>query len=603
MKLLEILLLYTTDKLKSLADFCGCSNLRRRDDLISCLFRTLTDPELLRQLWRQLDDLSQKAVTAAYHNGGELDATAFVAQYGSLPPRHRKSNWTWQAKPIRLDLFLYDPGNRHAFYIYDDAEQYHLAIPTDLMPLLADIVPPPERFRLEGIGQAPATVQVSRRVRGRLATMVRSVELIQAEVEQPGWHDLMAYLRLVDEGQIKVKAASGQATAASIRRINENLLRGDFFPLSGNYRAAETIRPFGLDVFARQGGLVVRRSARLELSESGQRFYRAHRPDLLLAAFKRWVEEGAFDELERISGLRRQRSAKTHLNHPARRREAIVEALAWSPVGEWVNIEDFYRAIKIWGFDFAVETGQDTNLQTEDGSPIYERAAYWSLVKCPYINVVLWEYLGTIGALDLLYTYPQDAPPRDYYYDPGQLSRYDGLRFVRVNNLGAYLFGQADRYAPAYPHERPLLVIGSDLEVAITEPEQFTSNARSLLEQMALPLTKNSYRLDRTRLLSALEAGYDLECLVDFLHRRHVGPVPGEVLPWLEEVRQRIGAFQQAGPARLIRTRSAEQANLALADPVLGRFCRRVEDRLLVIPANKEQSFRARLKELGYPLL
>jgi hypothetical protein len=40
-----------------------------------------------------------------------------------------------------------------------------------------------------------------------------------------------------------------------------------------------------------------------------------------------------------------------------------------------------------------------------------------------------------------------------------------------------------------------------------------------------------------------------------------------------------------------------------MADPILQKFCHRIDRRTLVIPANKENAFRSRLKELEYVLL
>jgi hypothetical protein len=60
-----------------------------------------------------------------------------------------------------------------------------------------------------------------------------------------------------------------------------------------------------------------------------------------------------------------------------------------------------------------------------------------SVIRELYTNAVLWEYLGSIGALDLLY-----LPPEVVEYD----SLYEGLIFFRINPLGAYLFGQAGEY-------------------------------------------------------------------------------------------------------------------------------------------------------------
>ncbi|GAB4411846.1 MAG: hypothetical protein Fur0044_06060 [Anaerolineae bacterium] len=589
MELSEILYQQTNDTLKRLAGLCGCSKQTRKDDLVRCIHKVVMTPDSLRRLWDKLDDLSKKAVASAYHNGGEFNATAFVAQYGSLPERPQ-SRWSWQAQPILLDLFLYTPTPYHAFNVYNPI------LPSDLLPLLENLVPPPDKFQVSGVSQAPKTTP------GRFH---RLAELICAETEQAGLHDLVAYLRLVNEGKISTDNTSGRATLAGIKQIVANLLQGDFLPLFDKYRANQTIRPFGLDVFARESGLVkMGRIRGLQLSPLGQKFYQTQDVESLLEAFESWTREGSFDELSRISALKGQKSRSTLFTPPASRREPIIEALSWCPVGVWIDLEDFFRAIKIWRFDFAVEKTGYSSLYVghKEYGALYSDT-YWPVVKGSYIKVILMEYLGSIGALDLLYTRPEEAksavssPYSDEIFSP-----YDGLKYFRINPLGAYLLGQAGEYIPSRPLAASLFTVSADLVVTVTHPANLTPNNRRDLELLAVPLGNGSYRLDTQRLLTSLEEGQELTHLADFLSQRNTGPLPPPVLAWLERINQNSQAFNRGEPALFIKANSAELLELALSDPVLGKICRAIDKKTLVIPANKEKAVRARLKELEYIL-
>ncbi|HEV8044644.1 MAG TPA: hypothetical protein VGP38_05645, partial [Rubrobacter sp.] len=115
----------------------------RKEFLIRYIVEHLTRPGSLEELWESLDPLSQKAVAAAYHNDGKLDKGAFVARYGRLPGR--KSNgllYSYRRKLIPLDLFIYRDE-----------------LPRELMPLLASLMPPPEKFRLQGLTKAPEEIK------------------------------------------------------------------------------------------------------------------------------------------------------------------------------------------------------------------------------------------------------------------------------------------------------------------------------------------------------------------------------------------------------------------------------------------------------------
>jgi len=95
------------------------------------------------------------------------------------------------------------------------------------MPLLEALVPPPDKFQLEGRRDAPKTVM------GRYR---KAVELVRAETEQAGLHDLTAYLRLVNEGKISSDYSSGR------RPLRYQTYRGEF--VAGGFLALpEKYRP------------------------------------------------------------------------------------------------------------------------------------------------------------------------------------------------------------------------------------------------------------------------------------------------------------------------------------------------------------------------
>jgi hypothetical protein len=582
MKLFELLYDKNNHQLKSLAKYCGCRSLNRKEELVRCIQQALLNPDLLRQVWQQLDELSQKAVAAAYHNEGEFDPSAFAAQYGALPGRVKGGLMFGSPPPLPLDLFLYQN-----------------TLPSDLIPLLARLVPPPDKYQISGTLHPPQEVVG----RGR-----HKAQLIKAETEQAGLHDLRAYLRLAGQGELGVSSTSENLTLAGVKKFTDNLLLGDFLPLAENYRANQTIRPVGLSIFAREAGLTAYNGrSGLHLTKAGQQFYQTQSPELLLEAFETWSQKGSFDELSRISGLSGLKSPQTRLTRPATRREAVIEALSWCPVNVWIDLQDFYRALKIWHFDFEVETSHFSNLYI--GSKEYG-ALYgepYAIVKELYVNVVLWEYLGSIGALDLLYTPPEEANlvarySGFMYIEEPYLSLYDGLRYFRVNDLGAYLFGQAGEYRPAAPLQAGLFTISPELDLSLTRLGDLTPNDEHLLNLLAVPLGQGRYRLETQLLLSAVETGHDWAELADFLSSRHHGPLPPAVTSWLARLQAKSRAFKNGGPALLVKVDDETLLEMVLADPTLQKLCSPLDRRTLVVPESKEKAFRSRLRELEYIL-
>lgn len=604
MSLQQFLLGYNSDTLAEFIKLCAAhvpvdKRPTRKDQRAQFLAETLADPARLQRLWQALDDRSRQAVAWAYHNDGEFVADAFIAQYGGLPERPQRSAWYYSATPILLDLFIHQGR-----------------IPPELMPPLAGLVPPPERFQVTGVADLQTVV-------GRDGDLWPG--LMTAETERAGRHDLLLFLQLVEQRAVKFNSAGERLTPAGAAALLGHLLDGDFYSpaalelgprtrrktgAGGPPKVEETIRPFGLATFAVGAGLVSGYSG--GLTELGRAYLTRQEPDLLLDAFEKWAQAGAFDELARIEAIRGLRARSIRLTPPGLRRARIVEALSWCPAGVWISIGEFYRAIKIWRFDFEVEEGGIEKLYIGyryGGSGYYEPWAssqdMWLLINGLYINAVLWEYLAVIGALDIAYLPPGEvelaaAPYADF--DGEYFSRYDGLLFFRINPLGAYLFGQAGVYQTAAADAAPVLRVNAGGLLQLLDPARLTPVVKAQLEQIAAPAGEDAYRLDAQKVLPALEQGADLEALREFLVRQSGRPLPPDVDSLLDQIAYASRAFSVEGRMLRIRAADADLVPIVLADPELGKFCQALGGRDLVIPAGRETRLRNRLRELGYGL-
>ncbi|UCC52742.1 MAG: hypothetical protein JSV68_02005, partial [Anaerolineaceae bacterium] len=552
------------------------SSITRKADRVAFICQKMLVKDSLVMQWRGLDDIARRAVSTAYHNDSEFDSTAFVAQYGQLPPRpQKKESWYsyYPKEPILFDLFVI--GGQ---------------IPDDLMPLLTDLVLPPERFQLEGMETPPIDVG-----RGRYRWEVQSVE-----TELIGHADLLTYLQMVEQKQVKFGARNNRLTAASVRKVLANLMDGDFREEPEKVTGRTVIRPFGLDVFTQESGLMTRTG---KLTKAGRDYLRTQDPEIFLTAFEKWSDKGKFDELTRIKNLGGLKSRGTRLTPVASRREKVIEALSWCPVDVWIDIQDFYRAVVIWDFDFEIEKTQYTNLYV--GSRYYGElhgGNYWNVVNGLYINALIWEYLGTIGAIDIAFAGDEYATfvegAYDYVDEP--ISLFDGLLYFRINKWGAFLLGQADTYTPAQPKKKALFTIDTDRRVHLLA--DLLPNERLQLEVMAELVDERLYQLNEVKLLTAVESGQQLDQLLAFLHANYQGEMPATVSDWLSRMQRNQEAFKEVGTAVLVQLNHPGLLELTQQDKTLAKTCRMVDDTTILIPSSKLTRFRRRIKELGYLL-
>ncbi|MEZ4837336.1 MAG: hypothetical protein R2873_35960 [Caldilineaceae bacterium] len=382
---------HNSDELKELLDVMGVRGKpTRKDERAELLVRTLTSRRELQDLLDRMRDIERKALAAAFHNDGIFDPHAFLAQYRALPDRPSGGRWSYSTKLYTLDLFFRGMTRWRSWQ--------HYAIHPELMPLLEPLMPPPDRFVLNGPVETPTAMDVEGDI----------FPAIAVETEKRGPHDLLLFLALLNQGEVKYSSSMKQLTKKSQEVLEAKLAASDGDATDSEF--LNYVNATGLALFAYTAGLVDRNG---NLSEEGKAYLATESPEILFDAFLEWSEEGWFDEITLIDGIRGAGSKGVRLTHPSARRERIIEARSWAPTtGVWIDTYDLYRAIQIWHMDFDVEEGGIDHLHVGSYSrrgryaePWADYTNAWYFIKGLYINAVVWAFLASIGAVDILYVH------------------------------------------------------------------------------------------------------------------------------------------------------------------------------------------------------
>jgi len=567
--------------LRSLLKMVGHPNPNdvRRDEAIFYLIQRLQSKAALRELWDMLSPITQKALSVTVHTTDGIYRPDLVRlRYGQAPPPPQRY-WSGYI-PTELDLFL-------------DEDQKILP---ELYPLLRVVAPKPEKWEMPVHPEPPPRYE--------------SIGFERSPGPDVGLQDLTTVLALAGQGQLLVNDRM-LPTYESIQLVLENLVAGDFLDEEALKDVNEAIKPVGLIRFALGSGLVTLGArtgynTTLKLSPVGWEWLIGPSADLLLDALENWTNSDLFDEIDRIDHLRNAAKPGENRTPPKERRDSIVETLSWSPQDAWLSVDDFFTALKLWQHDFAVDPDLDAiDDNTGRKMSIQELKDPWRAVQGAYTLVVLFEILGSLGALDLAYTQPQHAPPfldapTESWQRPAQpYSRYDGLTYFRINDLGAYLFGHSRRYnIPRVCSERFFI---------IDERYTFRPVRKKLLpyQRQILPLLgteqKNGkFKLDKAAWLQAQQTENTLKERKQLLLARHDGPLSPKVEDWLEQIEADSTALRKGRTMITIQVRRPEVRNAILEDPELRRYCRLLDDRTLLIPSSRERAFTRKVMQLGY---
>jgi hypothetical protein len=250
--------------------------------------------------------------------------------------------------------------------------------------------------------------------------------------------NLIAVLELVADGQVRYTASSRRPTAATVRLVEDCLVGGDYYD-------DESLAAFAWPLIVQVSGLARLAGGRLELTTRGAGALAKPRYETIGAVWWRWLKNVTFDEMSRIDAIKGQNKPATFTS-AARRRATVAAALRAIEPGAWADTELIWSVLRTDQAPLAVVRSSLAlwRLYIEDayyGSLGNAGGKAWAAVEGRYALCVLFEYIATLGLIDVRYTAPSGA--RDDYrllWGTGRyasLSRYDGLLAVRVNDLGA----------------------------------------------------------------------------------------------------------------------------------------------------------------------
>ena len=573
----------------------------RKADMATAIMGHLAGGRL-SDVWEDLDETQRLAVAEAlYDLDRRFHQDRFRAKYGKLPKGLNDLGYH-QSSPLRLFLYPLTPrGGAPA------------VVPVDLAERLRSFVPEPQEVEVASTTELPAMFRQARRgyfssERGR---PFDPVELQRRDGEQSALREVMTLLRLVDTNAVAVSATTRRATSASVRRIANVLEGGDFFDAEEKKtksweQVPGPVRAHAWPLLLQAGKLAATRGSKLALTKAGRSTLAAPPADTLKDLWDRWITNSLLDEFSRIDDIKGQTRGrgKRALTIPGERRDVIAEALARCPVDRWVLFDDFSRFMRASSLTFDI-TSDPWTLYL--GEPRYGSLGFggnheWDFVQGRYVLCVLFEYAATLGLVDIAYTRPENAR-LDFTDMSGAdshsyLSRYDGLRYFRVNPLGAYCLELTDSYTPTRPEVRAALSVYPDRRIQRVRGT-LGQDEILLLETYANRESTDVWRLDGTRILLAIEAGRDIGELREFMAGRDDQELPERVDGFLRQTERAAHALAPRGAAAMFECADAETLARLMEDKTVGGLCLPAGERHLVVPEKSVAAFRKAVHRMG----
>lgn len=582
--ILEIVSKLDAEKIKKIARKLqvGRSSTRKAD-LAAAITRLIkTDIQVVLKHC----SIEEKQVLAlATHRNGRVSAEIFLGRYGYGFPERASRYGGKNISPYQALVFC------------EGYQTTDLQISDELVEILKGVFPPPAAEIVK------TTDEIPQKYEGRDIQIHHGETTVFAELKN--------ILRLVDLGKISVSEKTRKPSASAVKAITKVLSVPDFQLKDTTvisdpyYEVAGPVRAFAWGILVQSCGWSRYSKGKLKLSTSGKKVMNGDFEEFVSGVWS-YLDSSKFDELNRVKTIRGQTGkGKRGLTDTQDRKPELLAAIHAWPVEEWISFEEVCR--------FQLASDNSFTVSENPWHLYFSEKQYGSLgydsgegeLEKVYTRVFLFEYLATLGLIDVAYVYPHYLWPEFNGWwgsdNHAFCSRYDGLLYVRLNPLGAYCLDVSDSYTPPKIEERKFFKIQSNMELIVSD-SSLTATELHSLEMFAEQTSDMVWKISKEKILLSTEQGSSIGELLEFIETHSENQLPNTLKVLLNDLEKKIKSIISFSDAILVKCNDSVTAAAIASDSSLKKICLPAGDSSVVVGRKNEKAFRTRLRKKGYIL-
>ncbi|WP_435355539.1 hypothetical protein [Emticicia sp. SJ17W-69] len=282
----------------------------------------------------------------------------------------------------------------------------------------------------------------------------------------------------------------------------------------------------------------------------------------------------------------------------------FLEVLKLLPINEWISTQNILDFISLRSFDFKISTiaqmcqyftYETENRYGKDKNHI-SKTNYKSFTTEPFIkgSLMLW---ACYGLLDIAYNYIDTSELGTTYY-----SNYDGIKAVRLTNLGAYLLEKTAQYETPKIEKSYELAFSTESLMILVEGE--TNITDGLLVNYADKIGSNRYAVSNESFLNNVTNKKDLKMKIDIFKQVVSNKLPPNWLSFFENLDRKVHPLKQVEEVMVFKVPNddPELIKLLTQNQVIKKMLYKAEDFQIIVLKKDYPSLRNKLKTYGYLL-
>ena len=463
-----------------------------------------------------------------------------------------------------LMLLVNDVNSTYDYTTNSYTKVFTVEIPVELRRVLRDYYDKPLHYDFIPLNEAPKTTYVS-------------------NCESEIFINLPNLLSYNQQGDIKT-SGSGKVMVSTLGKIRKSLNINELYPNS-EVKELQSLKTYLL--------------ASLVTCES-----KPKKEETLVGILKNYIDKVYTKKFNSHASILTSLKGAHNIYNINDVESNFIEIVRQMPVDKWITIENVISFVTLRDYNFQI-------------SSVYEMCNYLSyevegqyskekkqlkkndinkFVVEPILkgNMMLW---ACYGLLDIAYDDVDTSALGETYY-----SNYDGIKAVRLTNLGAYLLGKITEYnAPTVKQSYNMTFSTENLIILVEGETGITDN---LLANYADKVGSNRYAVSNESFLKNVTNKKELKVKIDVFNQVINSNLPANWKAFFNMLDKKINPLTQLNEVTVFKIPSddPELIKLLIQNQAIKKLLIKAEDYQIIVSKKDYPTLKTKLKAYGYLL-
>jgi hypothetical protein len=469
---------------------------KRKADMVDAIEKIIADEYEILKVWKNLSALDKELIEVLIRGEGIINSREIDKIY----EKHHASSQEASRNRFHRRQMLSENSKGNLFFIDG-------MIPPNVFNLL--------KAQLKEIEIKFESVKIN------IENYVDDKKIKGISIGEDFEKDFLSIIKLINSTNLKVTDSLQLPNKSALVKMNEALKNKEIFSMEDIKSIEKSTRLYGIFNLLMEVEIIELEKKSLVLSSDVEEFLGLN----MVEKCKNLLDTYLNCDVNELSRINEMKLRAEDIEFIDSCRQIVLNYIMKAPIDEWVDMKQLTGIIKRTNRSFLAKAVGEI-LKYDDYHKYYYDTDIWEVTE-RFLDVVLIEYLSTIGIVDLI------VKERHSDYDDS----YIVVDHFKLTALGAHVLGVNDEYKNNIVLDDNGMIVQPNFEIMVPEgsrKESYCLQLDRFAEKKCEDLM-NIYELNFKSMIKALDSDFTVEWIIEFLKENSKNNIPDNVLATLEK--------------------------------------------------------------------